>query len=176
MRRLRSRLLLPALLCSTSGAASAELRVLYDSGETLSLTALARASGFIEESNIEATALLAAEPMPAVPDRHAVTSPSLTPGLQPRRPTGEAGKHLPRPLFLVGADDRSLRWLMRHQAILRDLGAVGLLVASKGQADHARVVELTDGLPLAAGSGETLARQFGLTHYPVLIGPKWIEQ
>ena len=105
-----------------------------------------------------------------------VRSPSLSPGVQPRIAVGKAGAVLPRPIFLVGADEASLSWLTSHRTALVTLGAVGLVVEANGETDI-RMVRLAAGdLPLAAGSGEMLAEQFGLHHYPVLIGPEWIEQ
>jgi integrating conjugative element protein (TIGR03765 family) len=76
----------------------------------------------------------------------------------------------------VGADDRSLAWLASYRDRLRKIGAVGLIVQSDGPEDLRRVQEVAGDLTLAVGSGVTLARQLGIEHYPVLIGPEWIEQ
>lgn len=163
------------LMFFISHPAVSELRVIHDAGGTLPLLPLAHASGLFPDSDEPNSSMAAAEP--ALPsDPYAVVSPSLTPGAQSRLPTNDAARHLPRPIFLLGADNLSLRWLRQHHARLKELGAVGLVVAASGKAEYARLLEAANGLPLAAGSGETLAEQFGLEHYPVLIGPEWIEQ
>ncbi|HIE55470.1 MAG TPA: integrating conjugative element protein [Chromatiaceae bacterium] len=157
------------------------LQVLYDSGDTLPLAPLLSASGFDEDEE-EAPASdvdeSAAKPLmsQALRRRSVIQSPGLTPGVQPRIATGQAGAMLPRPLFLVGADDASLAWLAKHRDRLMRIGAVGLIVQADGEADIEKVRAAAGKLQLAAGSGAMLARHFGLTHYPVLIGPEWIEQ
>ncbi|MCP5437602.1 MAG: integrating conjugative element protein [Chromatiaceae bacterium] len=173
MRRLTA----PLLLCTVMPAfAATPLTVLYDSGETLPLTPLLEASGFVLEPD-DAELPPIAPPMEAVLQQQVtVRSPSLTPGVQPRIAVGKSGAHLPRPIFLVGADARSLGWIAQHRIRLSALGAVGLVVAAEGLDDILQVRRAAGDLPLAAGSGEMLAEQFGLRHYPVLIGPEWIEQ
>jgi len=173
MRRLTA----PVLLCAVMPAfAATPLTVLYDSGDTLPLAPLLETSGFLLEPE-DADLPPIAPPMEAVLQQQVtVRSPSLTPGMQPRIAVGDAGTYLPRPVFLVGADELSLRWLTEHRIRLSTLGAVGLVVEAEGMTDVLKVKRVAGDLPLAAGSGEMLAEQFGLRHYPVLIGPEWIEQ
>ena len=173
MRRLTT----PLFLCTVMPAfAATPLTVLYDSGDTLPLAPLLEASGFTSEPDHDDLPPIA-PPMDAVLQQQVtVRSPSLTPGVQPRIAVGDAGTHLPRPIFLVGADELSLRWLAEHRIRLSTLGAVGLVIEADGVADVLHVKRAAGDLPLAAGSGEMLAEQFGLRHYPVLIGPEWIEQ
>ena len=164
-------------LCAlTPVFAASPLTVLHDSGDTQPLSPLLEASGFNQEA--EASDLPPIAPPLEVVRQQTVTvrSPSLSPGVQPRIAVGRAGTFLPRPIFLVGADEASLRWLANHRIALSTLGAVGLVVQANGEADMLKVMHVAGDLPLAAGSGETLAEQFGLRHYPVLIGPEWIEQ
>ncbi len=171
------RLVAPLLLCAAMPTFSATpLTVLHDNGNTLPLAPLLEASGFILESQ-DAELPPIAPTMEAVLEQQAtVRSPSLTPGTQPRIAVGDAAAHLPRPIFLVGADKLSLRWLADHRIRLSALGAVGLVVEANGVSDVLEIKRVAGDLPLAAGSGEMLAEQFGLRHYPVLIGPEWIEQ
>jgi len=164
-------------LCAlTPVFAAAPLTVLHDSGNTQPLARLLAASGFDpKDEGIDLPPI--APTMDVVLQRYVtVRSPSLSPGVQPRIAVGKAGAFLPRPIFLVGADEVSLAWLANHRITLSTLGAVGLVVASNGEDDMVKVLRVAGDLPLAAGSGETLAEQFGLRHYPVLIGPEWIEQ
>lgn len=150
--------------------------MLHDSGDTQPLAPLLEASGFNQ-------AIEASDQPPIAPPLEAlrqayvtVRSPSLSPGVQPRIAVGKAGAFLPRPIFLVGADPASLAWLGKHRIRLSALGAVGLVVEANGEEDILAVTQVAGDLPLAAGSGERLAEQFGLRHYPALIGPEWIEQ
>jgi integrating conjugative element protein (TIGR03765 family) len=171
------RLTAPLLLCTVMPAfAASPLTVLYDSGDTLPLAPLLEASGFAQEPE-DAELPPIAPPMEAgLRQQVTVRSPSLTPGAQPRIKVGAGGAYLPRPIFLVGADELSLRWLAKHRIRLSTFGAVGLVVEADGVADVLQVKRVAGDLPLAAGSGEMLAERFGLRHYPVLIGPEWIEQ
>ena len=164
-------------LCALTPAfAASPLTVLYDSGNTQPLAPLLVASGF--DPNDEGIDLPPIAPPMDVVLQQTITvrSPSLSPGVQPRIAVGKAGTYLPRPIFLVGADKTSLNWLAKHRIALATLGAVGLVVESNGEDDMLKVMRVAGDLPLAAGSGEMLAEQFGLRHYPVLIGPEWIEQ
>lgn len=82
----------------------------------------------------------------------------------------------PRPFFLVGADDFSLRWLSRYRDTLISLGAVGLLVQADTENEVRRVAEVAQGLSMTLGSGEDLARALGIDRYPVLITRDGIRQ
>ncbi len=152
--------------------------VLYDSGNTLPLAPLLQASGLDDEEQALPPDDPPLEPLisQARQQRAIIESPGLTPGVQARIATGKAGAVLPRPLFLVGADETSLNWLQAHRERLMHIGAVGLIVQANGEADIEKVRAVAGALQLAAGSGAMLARHFGLQHYPVLIGPEWIEQ
>ncbi len=101
-----------------------------------------------------------------------IRSPSLTPGpIEARRiPT-----RLTQPLFLVGADPESLRWLDANRERLQQLGAVGMLVQAETEAELKAVTEAAQGLPLIPASGEAFAQPLGLTHYPVLINREGVE-
>jgi len=155
-----------------------KLQVLYDSGDTVPLAPLLQASGLDDDAPappppaIDTKSLMSQ----ALAQRSVVHSPGLSPGVQTRKPTGKAGTLLPRPLFLVGADEASLNWLREHRERLMHIGAVGLIVQAEGEADIEKTRAVAGELPLATGSGAMLAKHFGIAHYPVLIGPEWIEQ
>ncbi|WP_456448012.1 PFL_4695 family integrating conjugative element protein [Thiolapillus sp.] len=153
------------------------LHVLYDSGDTVPLAPLLQASG-LDDEPVQSPPAIDTQPLmrQALAQRSVVRSPGLSPGVQTRRPTGKAGAVLPRPLFLVGADEVSLNWLREHRERLMHIGAVGLIVQADGEADIGKVRAVAGELQLATGSGAMLAEHFGITHYPVLIGPEWIEQ
>jgi integrating conjugative element protein (TIGR03765 family) len=154
------------------------LQILYDSGATVPLAPLLESSGLDGEEQPAVPENTPIEPLmsQALHQRNTIASPGLTPGTQARIATGKAGTVLPRPLFLVGADEFSLNWLREHRERLMHIGAVGLIVQADSDADIEAVRAVAGKLQLAAGSGAMLARHFGITHYPVLIGPEWIEQ
>ncbi|WP_321897066.1 integrating conjugative element protein [Burkholderia cepacia] len=101
-----------------------------------------------------------------------VRSARLSPGDEPRRVIRAPGL---TPLFLVGDDDRSRAWLRDHQAALRDLQAVGLVVNVVSAEALASLRRLAPGLMLSPASGDDLSARLGIHHYPVLITATGIE-
>lgn len=95
-----------------------------------------------------------------------VTSPHLHPGQLEPRPLSLPGFS---PLFLIGADPLSERWLKQHKEKLLALHATGLVVnvSTFTQLDTLR--QQAPGLTLLPVSGEDLAQRLQLTTYPVLI-------
>lgn len=119
-------------------------------------------------------------PLPPVPNRRAseadmlpVRSAQLTPGPVARRAIEAPGL---KPLFLVGDDDSSRAWLRRRAAVLRELGAVGLVVNVETAAALAALRGLVPGVTLSPVAADDLARRLGVRHYPVLITSTGIEQ
>ena len=80
------------------------------------------------------------------------------------------------PLFLIGADDISQRWLQQNRLSLQRLGAIGLLVQADTAADIQHLQTLAQGLLLIPASATTLVPVFGLSHYPVLLSAQGIQQ
>ena len=76
---------------------------------------------------------------------------------------------LPRPLFLLGTDRRSLAWLKVHYAKLRQLNAVGLIIDANSVPELKRIMLAAEGLLLVPASASDIARALDLTHYPVLL-------
>ena len=95
-----------------------------------------------------------------------IRSPSLTPGLVEARQTPT---RLPQPVFLVGADPKSLEWLEVNRERLRQLNAIGMLVQAGNESELEAVVAAAQGLPLFPASGEVFAAELPIRHYPVLI-------
>jgi integrating conjugative element protein (TIGR03765 family) len=95
-----------------------------------------------------------------------IRSPSLTPGpAEARRLT----TRFLQPLFLVGSDPESLRWLAANRERLTQLHAVGMLVQAETMAEVQAVTAVAQGLPLLPASGEAFAAELRIPHYPVLI-------
>ena len=102
-----------------------------------------------------------------------VTTPELTPGKVESRTLSLSGM---RPMFLIGDDDLSRRWLSLRRDTLVQLNAVGLVVNVASEAALNDLKKHADGLELVPVSGSDLAKRLGLTHYPVLLTEKGLEQ
>jgi len=91
-------------------------------------------------------------------------------GLTPGKVTARA-HNVPfaRAFFLIGSDEWSKRWLVEHRKVLKDMGAVGLLVQATSVEDLQDVARLADGLPVTPASGSDIAKAIGIDHYPVGI-------
>ncbi len=139
--------------------------VIYDNGQSIPLRNQPKTRHY--QYPVSANFNIKLEPLP-------VKTPAMTPGkVQTRtidRPT------LNRPVFIVGADPMSLQWLRLHQRQLKKINATGIAVnvESKQQLDILR--KAGGGLDINPLSGETIARQLALFHYPVLMTSTRIEQ
>ena len=167
------RILALVLLLPGFGPARSQLEVIFDNGRTRSLApyleALEPGPAKPPATSPATPSLGAADPASLLPIR----SPGLSPG--PVQARAHARPQL-RPFFMIGADARSRRWLVRHRAHLASIGAVGLLVAADSEQDLRQIAQLARGLAIAPASGSDLARVLGLEHYPVLITASGISQ
>jgi len=102
-----------------------------------------------------------------------VRSAKLTPGAVARRVIEAPGL---RPFAVVGDDEASHAWLRRHAAMLRERGAVGLVVNVETAQGLARLRALAPGVPLAPAAADDLAERLGLRHYPALVSATGVEQ
>jgi len=152
---------------------SEALTVIYDSGNTQPI------SGYLpqrfEQENTKQSrqsVLLNKQKLSAyvLP----ITTPSLSPGVVTASP--KALRYLQQPLFLVGSDSRSKKWLIERRKQLMELGAVGLLIQAKDKKDIEAMLILAQGLRLAPASAEGFAAGLGLTHYPILLSNQGWEQ
>lgn len=116
-----------------------------------------------------------------VEDLLPVTTPEMSPGVVSARVLDLPGARQQnaigsRPLFLIGADSLSQRWLAQHRAQLKGLDAIGMLVQAETAEDLRTIARIADGLHIMPASGTEIARVYGLKHYPVLIWRGHIEQ
>ena len=164
--------------------------VIHDSGQTRPLAPLLEPlrSDDMQTDGSDPRAPSRPEPMPAPVSDEAILArllPVRSPGLQvgaltdtersPEVHTRLAQSN-PRPFFMVGSDEASIRWLSVNARTLKDLGALGLLVQAETREDIRRVIEAAQGLSITPGSGSDLARVLGTRHYPVLITRDGITQ
>ena len=154
-----------------------EITVIYDSGDTRPLapyldiidrtevaTNPSSATGVMNRHRLGAADVQALLP---------IRSPGLSPGPVLAR---SHNKPFSRPFFLIGSDDRSRQWLVRHRDRLKAIGAVGMLVQAETPEDLQATANLSNGLPILPASAVDIATVLGISHYPVLITPQGIEQ
>ena len=103
-----------------------------------------------------------------------VKTPALSPGKVISRRIDRP--YLDRPLFMVGADPLSMRWLRLNLAQLKQLHAIGLAVNVETQAQLQQLQNAAGGLEIHPLVGDAIAAQLALKHYPVLITASRIEQ
>ncbi|MCB1849468.1 MAG: integrating conjugative element protein [Gammaproteobacteria bacterium] len=154
--------------------ASAAPTVIHDSGDTRSIAPFLEAFETSEitppqNQTTQRLHLGAADPVTLLPIR----SPGLTPG--PVEPKSH-DRPFTRPFFLIGSDPHSRQWLLQHRDRLEEIGAVGMLVQADTPEDLRAIAGLTAGLPVMPASASDIAKALGIAHYPVLIGPRGIEQ
>ncbi|MCP4392279.1 MAG: integrating conjugative element protein [Gammaproteobacteria bacterium] len=154
--------------------AGAALTVIYDSGNT---QPIAPFFDTFESTEIaphdkqvtQRSQLGAADLASLLPIR----SPGLTLGpVQPKT----HDRPFTRPFFLIGSDALSRQWLLEHRARLKEIGAVGMLVQADTRDDLRTIAELAAGLSIMPASGSDIAKALGISHYPVLISSRGIEQ
>ena len=169
MRSIRqSATCLATLLCllGTATIASAELTVIFDNGKARPLSeflgplkSAGDNSGRVADKHKQ---LGAANVQLLLPIRSA--------GLTPGKVTARA-HNVPfaRGFFLIGSDEWSKRWLRRHRQVLKEMGAIGMLVEASTREDLRDIARLADGLTITPASGSDIAKAIGIEHYPVGI-------
>ena len=108
----------------------------------------------------EIASLAAAMPFPV---RSANLHPGDEEGVQYHVPG------LERPLFLVGDEPTSRRWLRRHRKKLHAMNALGLLIAVESRARFRQLQAIAPELHLVPVSADALAEQFFISSYPSLL-------
>lgn len=154
--------------------------VIYDSGQTKSL------EPFYESLRGEAPPPQTRQSPSGkagltVEDLLPIRTPEMGPGPVTARVLNPPGKVQTnvvgtQPLFMIGADPLSRRWLAQHRMRLKELGAVGMLVQADTPEDLQAVSQVAEGLRIMPASGTEIARLYALKHYPVLIWRGRIEQ
>ena len=171
---------LSALVLLCPMAAWAAPQIIYDSGQTQPLAPyLESLRGEVPPPDTRQAPSGKADL--TVEDLLPIDTPEMSPGpVQARSinlpkgvPMNAAGA---RPLFLIGADSLSRRWLAQHRARLKEIGAVGILVQASTAEELQAVARIAEGLRIMPASGTELARLYALKHYPVLIWRGRIEQ
>lgn len=176
--------LLPSLLFMFSAplsfVAAEEPRVLYRTGETKPIADLF-ADPAVREKLMESQQRPPGPPPRFSPDAlYPIRSELLTVGRVGDRSLAILAeiKKRPgmRPVFLIGDDPTSAAWLDGNAAYLKFLGAIGLVVNVENRARFETLARAAPNLALFAGGGDDIARELGLSHYPVLITTEGVQQ
>ncbi len=102
-----------------------------------------------------------------------VVTTLLRPGVVSSRPLSLPGM---TPLFILGDDPLSVRWLTEHKSRLKSLNATGLVVNVASEAYLNALRQQAEGLPLLPVSCDDLAQRLQLDTYPVLITDTGLSQ
>lgn len=97
---------------------------------------------------------------------------SLAPGVMLNSGTWPNSRWISGAFFVMGADDRSVRWLHGNKQQLLSIGATGLVVAVETEVQFKTLEKIADGIVLMPWSSpwlETTLKQINGGVYPVLI-------
>ncbi len=96
---------------------------------------------------------------------------TLTPGkVKPR----ELSQPIRQPIFIVGADAASHRWIKHHYTYLKRIKAKGIAVNVRTTAQLQAL--MNHQLPIYPLQGDEMAEIFSLSHYPVLLEQGALKQ
>jgi integrating conjugative element protein (TIGR03765 family) len=150
-----------ALAGAGAGMAAAGPRVLTDTGRTVSSVQYLVHALDSSDSDTE-TALV------SFPVRIAGMSPGVLANIDHAL---DLPPWLTRPVFLVGSDPASLRWLAEHHAALRRLDAAGIVIAVE-HVSAFKAMRRATSLPLVPHPAPHLVQLLqaqGIHHYPLLL-------
>ncbi|WP_394230506.1 integrating conjugative element protein [Shewanella colwelliana] len=104
-----------------------------------------------------------------------VITPQLTPGKIKFTTTNKVTTaQLPRPLFIVGDDALSHKWLTHYEQKLKSLNAIGIIVNVKTVQGLNRFKQYS--LQMYPVQAHDFANTFSIKHYPVLINDGKLSQ
>ncbi len=161
------RLLVAFMTIWVVSLANAAPNVIYDSGQTQSL------KGYLAQIK-EPKAQRTQTPLGQMPRVYPVITPELSPATVTPRSINYP--QLQQPLFIIGYDHLSLRWLTLFKTTLLQHKAVGLVVNVDHPQQFEEIQAIAPGLEMHPGPGSQLAKTLGFKHYPVLISTTRIEQ
>ncbi len=103
-----------------------------------------------------------------------IETPLMSPGIvEPRKVNLSL---LPQPIFIIGSDQFSKHWLSQHVERLKQLKAIGFLVQAQNSHDFKIIKDMAEELTIIPLSGNSIAAQLGIYHYPVLISQDTVVQ
>lgn len=151
---------------AASAASLAGVTTIHEGGPTVPIGQYLAAFLVQEQAASQGTAPTQAGVLPMT---FPITTESMRPGrLQARTQLRTAG-WLAAPMFFVGDDPESRQWLAANREKLGRLGASGLVVNVASLDAFRSLRSVAPDVPMAPGSVEELARQAGLTVYPLFV-------
>ncbi len=103
-----------------------------------------------------------------------LTTTKLTPGDVVSRRV--VYNYLSSPVCVIGSDDRSLHWVRRYHKQLLENNVLCWLVQSNDIDELQKTIDALDGITMSPSNGDAIADHFSISHYPILITPRFIEQ
>lgn len=79
-------------------------------------------------------------------------------------------------IALIGYDNASFKWLRKNRKKIVTQGTMIMVVNVKSQQQFKKIQNIFPGNQMLAMSGDDVARQLKISHYPVLISSKGISQ
>ncbi|HAT6803630.1 TPA: integrating conjugative element protein [Citrobacter freundii] len=159
---------IPALLLSLSCTASATLIVIADLGGESTTRLFNAIASQADDENVSS-----AQVVPLETAVFPVVSARLHPGVVISRSLSLPGL---MPLFIIGDDPLSVRWLAEQGKTLKSLNATGLVV-NIATAENLEVLrQAAEGLTLLPVCGDDLAQRLQFDAYPVLITDSGLSQ
>lgn len=151
---------------AASAAGLADVTTIHEGGPTVPIGQYLAAFLVQEQGASPETAPAQAG---ALPMAFPITTESMRPGrLQAHAQLRNAG-WLAAPMFIVGDDPQSRQWLEANRDKLGRLGASGLVVNVASLDAFRSLRAVAPNVPMAPGSIQELARQAGLTVYPLFV-------
>lgn len=123
-------------------------------------------------SSAAQTMVLPKPPQTSMSNIFPVTS-DLTPGDVDAQHLELQGLHYP--LFVIGDDERSFKWVIAHQQFLKNIHAIGIVTNIDNEAAYHKLQQQI-GLPLIPASLEGLEHIIPVQHYPFLINNYELSQ
>lgn len=114
------------------------------------------------------------KPLSRLPFQLPISTETMTPGKVVT--TAKPLPTLRQPIFFIGSDRYSQSWLKARRQQLIKLGAMGFLVQANDMADLKAMAALGHGLHIIPASAQQIAKEIGLTHYPILVSSDGWEQ
>lgn len=105
-----------------------------------------------------------------------IHSKSLTPGKILNNKKQSLQKNLASPVFIVGDDILSIKWMTYYEKQLEKLNAKGFVVNVDSKYRMSELHKKFSNLTLIPIPGEQVFKWLNLEHYPILISNKLIEQ
>jgi len=90
-------------------------------------------------------------------------------------PKNMEGK-LQTPIFIIGSDKTSQKWLHNKKPSLLAMGAKGVLIESPSEHHYRQIVALAKPLNIEVMVIDDIADELGIKHYPAIISNKGITQ